>query len=70
MQFDNNTSAVVTGGASGLGRASAEALAANGIKVTIFDLNEEKGEEIAKDLTGMPVHEIEKLLTGGQAHAG
>ncbi len=28
------------------------------------------GEEIAKDLTGMPVHEIEKLLTGGQAHAG
>jgi len=53
MQFDNNTSAVVTGGASGLGRASAEALAANGIKVTIFDLNEEKGEEIAKEIGGV-----------------
>jgi NAD(P)-dependent dehydrogenase (short-subunit alcohol dehydrogenase family) len=44
---------VVTGGASGLGRASAEALAANGIKVTIFDLNEEKGEEIAKEIGGV-----------------
>jgi NAD(P)-dependent dehydrogenase (short-subunit alcohol dehydrogenase family) len=53
MHFDSNTSAVVTGGASGLGRASAEALAANGIKVTIFDLNEEKGEEIAKEIGGV-----------------
>jgi NAD(P)-dependent dehydrogenase (short-subunit alcohol dehydrogenase family) len=53
MQFDSNTAAVVTGGASGLGRASAEALAANGIKVTIFDLNEEKGEEIAKQIGGV-----------------
>jgi NAD(P)-dependent dehydrogenase (short-subunit alcohol dehydrogenase family) len=53
MKFDNATAAVVTGGASGLGRASAEALAANGIKVTIFDLNEDKGEEIAKDIGGV-----------------
>ena len=53
MKFDNATAAVVTGGASGLGRASAEALAANGIKVTIFDLNEDKGEEIAKDIRGV-----------------
>jgi NAD(P)-dependent dehydrogenase (short-subunit alcohol dehydrogenase family) len=53
MQFDKNTAAVVTGGASGLGRASAEALAANGIRVTIFDLNEEKGEEIAKEIGGV-----------------
>lgn len=53
MHFDNNTSAVVTGGASGLGQASAEALAAHGIKVTIFDLNEEKGEEIAREIGGV-----------------
>ncbi len=53
MHFDSSTAAVVTGGASGLGRASAEALAANGIKVTIFDLNAEKGEEIAKSIGGL-----------------
>ena len=40
MQIDNNTAAVVTGGASGLGQASATALAAAGIKVSIFDVNE------------------------------
>jgi NAD(P)-dependent dehydrogenase (short-subunit alcohol dehydrogenase family) len=52
MLFDSTTSAVVTGGASGLGRASAVALAANGIKVTIFDLNEEKGNEVAREIGG------------------
>ena len=45
MHIDNTTAAVVTGGASGLGRATAEALAAAGVKVAIFDLNAEKGEE-------------------------
>jgi NAD(P)-dependent dehydrogenase (short-subunit alcohol dehydrogenase family) len=53
MHFDTSTSAVVTGGASGLGQASAEALAAAGIKVTIFDLNEERGVAIAKDMGGV-----------------
>jgi NAD(P)-dependent dehydrogenase (short-subunit alcohol dehydrogenase family) len=53
MFFDTNTAAVVTGGASGLGRASAVALAANGIKVTIFDLNEEKGNEVAREIGGV-----------------
>ena len=43
MKIDNTTAAVVTGGASGLGRATAEALAAAGVKVAIFDLNEELG---------------------------
>lgn len=53
MKFDNTTAAVVTGGASGLGRASARALAANGIKVAIFDLNEEKGQEVANEIGGV-----------------
>lgn len=53
MQFDKNTAAVVTGGASGLGRASAVALAANGIKVAIFDMNVEGGEAVAKELGGV-----------------
>ena len=39
--------AVVTGGASGLGAATARALAAKGVKVAIFDLQEEKGKAVA-----------------------
>jgi len=53
MQFDSNTSAVVTGGASGLGRATAEALAAAGVKVAIFDINEANGTEVAKAIGGL-----------------
>ena len=37
-------SAVVTGGASGLGAATARHLAREGVKVAIFDMNSEKGE--------------------------
>ncbi len=53
MRIDGNTAAVVTGGASGLGRASAEALAQAGVKVAIFDVNEEKGEEVARAIGGL-----------------
>ena len=53
MKFDTTTAAVVTGGASGLGQASAEALAAAGLKVAIFDVNEAKGEEIAQAIGGI-----------------
>ena len=47
-----DTHAIVTGGASGLGHASARALAAEGAKVTIFDLNEEAGSRIASEIGG------------------
>ena len=40
MEVSANTPAVVTGGASGLGEATARAIAAKGAKVAIFDLNE------------------------------
>lgn len=53
MKLDNTIAAVVTGGCSGLGKASAEALAANGVKVAIFDLNEEVGETFAKEIGGV-----------------
>jgi len=53
MKLDSGISAVVTGGASGLGEATARALAADGVKVAIFDMNEEKGEAVAKDLGGV-----------------
>jgi NAD(P)-dependent dehydrogenase (short-subunit alcohol dehydrogenase family) len=43
---------VVTGAASGLGAATARALAAAGVKVTIFDLNDEAGQALARELGG------------------
>ena len=46
MKIDSTVAAVVTGGASGLGRATAEALAASGVKVAIFDINDALGEKI------------------------
>lgn len=53
MKIDTTTAAVVTGGASGLGRASAEALANAGVKVAIFDLNEEIGAQVAEAIGGI-----------------
>ena len=53
MKIDNNTAAVVTGAASGLGRATAEALAAAGAKVAIFDVNEDAGREVATAIDGL-----------------
>lgn len=45
MDFDNKV-AVVTGGASGIGRASAEILAARGAAVAVLDLEKEAGREV------------------------
>jgi NAD(P)-dependent dehydrogenase (short-subunit alcohol dehydrogenase family) len=45
--------AIVTGGASGLGKATAQMLAANGAKVAIFDLNEEAGKAAAAEIGGV-----------------
>ena len=42
--------AIVTGGASGLGKATAEALVAAGAKVAIWDMNEELGREVVAQL--------------------
>ena len=53
MKLDSSVSAVITGGASGLGAATARALAAKGVKVAIFDLQAEKGEALAKELGGV-----------------
>lgn len=53
MKVSANTPAVVTGGASGLGAATARALAAKGAKVALFDLNTELGEALAKEIGGV-----------------
>ncbi len=53
MLIDSSTAAIVTGGASGLGRATAEAMAAAGIKVAIFDLNAKQGQAVAEAIGGL-----------------
>ena len=53
MELNDKLAAVVTGGGSGLGAATSKALASKGVKVTIFDVNEEGGNAIAKEIGGM-----------------
>ena len=52
MKIDG-TAAVVTGGASGLGEATARALAAKGAKVAVFDRDVDKGEKVAAEIGGI-----------------
>lgn len=53
MKLDSSISAVVTGGASGIGEATARRLAASGVKVAILDFNEERGDAVAAELGGV-----------------
>ena len=48
----NGIGALVAGGASGLGEATARELAARGARVTVADLNEERGAALAGDIGG------------------
>ena len=50
MKIDSSVSAIVTGGASGLGAATVKALRDLGVKVAIFDLNPETGARKAEEL--------------------
>ena len=52
MQLSSDITAIITGGASGLGEGTARSLAAKGVKIGIFDLNEDRGTAIAKELGG------------------
>ncbi len=51
-----NTSAVVTGGASGLGEATARRLASRGVQVVVVDLNDDAGTALAKEIGGAYSH--------------
>ena len=53
MKLSSDISAVVTGGASGLGAATARRLAKHGVKVALFDLNADAGEALAKEIGGV-----------------
>ena len=53
MKLDSTLSAIVTGGASGLGAATTRRLAAQGVRVAIFDFNETTGEAVAREVGGV-----------------
>lgn len=53
MKLDETVAAVVTGGASGLGAATARRLAGSGAKVAIFDMNEAEGRALAEEIGGV-----------------
>jgi hypothetical protein len=53
MKLGSNISAVITDGASGLGTVTARCLASNGVRVGIFDLNEEVRKALADELSGV-----------------
>ena len=53
MELDSTISAVVTGGASGLGAATARRLAAKGVRVALFDMNAQQGEALAREIGGV-----------------
>jgi NAD(P)-dependent dehydrogenase (short-subunit alcohol dehydrogenase family) len=53
MELSSKISAVVTGGASGLGEATARLLAKSGVKVALFDLQKDKGEKVASEIGGV-----------------
>src|SRR5664280_3775677 len=48
----NGSSAIITGAASGLGEATARKLAADGVRVTVFDRNEERGKGVGAEIGG------------------
>lgn len=50
MKLDSTMSAIVTGGASGLGEGTARMLAAHGVKVALLDMNAERGEAVAAEI--------------------
>jgi NAD(P)-dependent dehydrogenase (short-subunit alcohol dehydrogenase family) len=53
MKLSSRISGVVTGGASGLGAATARRLAAHGVRVALFDMNDTAGEALAAELGGV-----------------
>jgi NAD(P)-dependent dehydrogenase (short-subunit alcohol dehydrogenase family) len=53
MRLSSDIAAIVTGGASGLGEATARALAAKGVKVAVFDRDQDKGEKVAAEIGGI-----------------
>ena len=62
--------AVVTGGASGLGEATVRNLASGGGRVTIFDIQADKGEALAKELGDNVIFANTDITSGESTQAG
>ncbi|SAL56635.1 short-chain dehydrogenase/reductase SDR [Caballeronia choica] len=56
MMLDSAITAVITGGASGLGAATARRLASRGVRVALFDLDAESGNALASEIGGVFCH--------------
>src|SRR5262245_49776420 len=52
MHLGNNIAAIVTGGGSGLGAATARGLGAKGVRVAVLDVNEAEGSRVAGEIGG------------------
>src|SRR6516162_7050382 len=52
----SGSSAIVTGGASGLGEATVRLRTKRGARVVVLDMNDDKGEALAKEVGGVFVH--------------
>src|SRR3954453_16230262 len=70
----NGASAIVTGGASGIGAAAARQLAAKGAIVVVADLQADKGEALAEEIGGVfarvDVTRTEEITAAVNAAAG
>ena len=71
MKLNSSVSAIVTGGASGLGEATARNLATHGVKVAIFDLNDDRGNSVASEIGGtyhkVDVSDVTSVSAGFEA---
>lgn len=70
MKIDSSLSAIVTGGASGLGLATVEALRGAGVKVTIFDIAEngpQIAEQVGATFCNVNIMSEESALAGFEA---
>lgn len=72
-----NCAAIITGGASGMGAATARMLSKQGAKIALFDLNMEAAEKIAAEINGIAVHcdvtnpeSVESAITEAEKHQG
>lgn len=71
----SHSSAIVSGAASGLGEAVARALSTRGVHVVVMDINEERGLQVAADVSGTFVRtdvtrpsDVEVAIASAQEH--